>query len=178
MPWDSLKTGVAAALAVLIACTSMVAGYWLRSLRADAEMAQVLHEASAETSRRVAAALRASEQARAEEARRAFEMERIVRDAQAKAEQARRDAAAADDAAGRLRQHVSRLAAQCTARGAAINTAPAAGGPPAVDPGVVLAELHGWTDQAAGELAQALDAARTAGLACERAYDSLTPTPR
>lgn len=169
-----LVPGLKAAILILAACATLASGYWLRGLRADREVAQLGRQHAAETARRVSAALKASEEARLEEARRAFEMERIARDANAQAAQARRDAAAADDAARRLRDHTARLASQCAIRAGSIGPATTVGSAPAVDPGLVLAELRDRADAIAGELAASLDQSRTAGLACERAYDSLT----
>lgn len=164
---------VAAALAVAIACGSLSAGYWLRGMRADRELAELRTQHASQLATQIDAALRASEEARREEARRAFAMEGVARDARTQAEQARRDAVAADDAARRLRDHAARLAAQC-ARPAAVHPAATVASPPAAGPGLVLADLRDRADQVAGELAAAVDRSRIAGLACERAYDSLT----
>lgn len=40
---------------------------------------------------------------------------------------------------------------------------------------VVFSDLFSRADQAAGDLAEALERSRIAGLACERSYDALTP---
>ena len=68
-----------------------------------------------------------------------------------------------------LREQVRRYASHtCSSAPVAAGSAPADTAEP------VLAELFGWSDQRAGELAAALDQAAAAGHACERAYDSLT----
>lgn len=164
-----------AAVAVLLACALMVGGYWLRGLRAEREVAAVelqLHTARAEAA---AAAFEASERFRRIEQARAFEIDRVTRDAQRTIDQARRDAAAADVAADRLRQRAAALAAACRP---AADPTPADAGAPAAGPGLVLADLLGRADAAAGELAAAFDRARAAGLACERSYDAMRDAPR
>lgn len=55
------------------------------------------------------------------------------------------------------------------------NPAPGPGSAPAPAPAVVLADVLGSTESAERELAEALDRSRSAGLSCERSYDSLTP---
>ncbi|MGE5866826.1 MAG: DUF2514 family protein, partial [Rhizobacter sp.] len=81
------------------------------------------------------------------------------------------DAGAAADALRRLRQ---RVAADAARRAAAGNPSASQSGPstePAADlPADVLARLG----EAAGQLAAHADAARIAGLACERSYEALT----
>jgi hypothetical protein len=79
-----------------------------------------------------------------------------------------RDLAAA--AAGRMRQQ---LAAFRAAHAGAAASAPA--GDPAGDPIGVLADVLGRADERQGELASYADAARIAGLACERSYHALMP---
>jgi len=124
----------------------------------------------ADTATRTAAA---EAQGRAVEAQRTATLETIRHDAQTSIAQARIDAAVAARAAGSLRQRAAELATACD-RGFAADPAAAAGSAPAAGPGLVLADVFGRADNAAGELAAAYDQARAAGLACERAYDSLT----
>lgn len=93
----------------------------------------------------------------------------IANDATKGAETARNDARAAGAVAEQLRQRVAQLGASAAAgHPAAVGTGPAAG-----DPLDVLADVLGRADQRAGELAAYADAARIAGLACERSYDAL-----
>lgn len=115
------------------------------------EQAKALRAAAAETERRVKA------------------QEEITREATLQAERNAADAASALDAARRLR---GRLAA-IVAGAAASNPAAAAGCTTAGDPIGVLADVLGRADARAGILASYADAARAAGAACERAYDSL-----
>ncbi|MGO4154330.1 DUF2514 family protein [Cupriavidus sp. YAF13] len=95
----------------------------------------------------------------------------ITNDATKVAESARNDARAAGAVAEQLRQRVAQLGAAAHAAGgaAAVGAGQAAG-----DPLDVLADVLGRADKRAGELAAYADAARIAGQACERTYDSLT----
>lgn len=110
--------------------------------------------------------------ARAEEQRRVAAAQEVIREALEREARARADAAAAAGAHDRLRRQVADTAARgrCTAG----NPATAGTGPSTDDPIGVLADVLERADRRAGILAEAADAARTAGLACERAYDSLT----
>ena len=160
---------------LIIAAAVLAAGFgsgWkLRDLAADAELSKV----RAEHSTVVADAERASR----EESEALRERERVMRNVTAKeVEDARQDAAldarrAADlqSVADRLRRHVARLAAATAAPGG--DPAAAAGGEAAAGPGLVLADLYGRADDEAQELARSFDAARRAGLACERVYGAV-----
>jgi len=118
------------------------------------------------------AKVKAVDDARIEEQRRAAAQTEIANAATKELEGARADAAAANDAAGRLRQRVAELVSAGRAAG---NPAPTNAGQAAGDPLDVLADVLGRADQRAGILAEYADAARVAGQACERAYDALTP---
>jgi hypothetical protein len=86
------------------------------------------------------------------------------------------DAGGARAAGQRLRAAATRYAAGACAppKGAA----PASASAPASAPADVLADVLSRIDGTAGELAQALDESRLAGLACERIHDaSLTVAP-
>ena len=115
-------------------------------------------------------ARQAEARARSEEQRRQTAIEGIRRDAQEKIAAVAADAAAADDAAGRLRARVAELSrrpARCPGA--------ASGGEAGVETGMVLADVFARLDRRASELAEAYDRARIAGLACEAAYDALSP---
>lgn len=114
------------------------------------------------------AARLASEQARAEEHRRIEVIEGVVQDAQQTVAAAVRDAASAADVSRRLRERIAALS-----RPAPKGSATSIGGQAITGPGLLLAELFRRADDVAGELAEALDRSRTAGLACERAYQAL-----
>lgn len=89
-----------------------------------------------------------------------------------KLDQARADAAAASTAGDRLRAQFAALAASCRAAVPA-SPAPAGSAPATPSAGDLLADVQRRIDQAAGELAAHADAARAAGLGCERDYDAL-----
>lgn len=109
--------------------------------------------------------------ARIEEKRRADDQVKIAKDAHEQAESARGDARAADVVAGRLRQRIDELLAGGRA---ASNSTAACSCTPEHDSNTMLADLFRRADERAGSLAADVDAARVAGIACERAYDALT----
>lgn len=105
------------------------------------------------------------------------EQRRVLSDAaaaevQAKADRARRDAAAGAAERDRLREYADTLAAACDRP--AVDPAAAAGSAPAASPGLVLADLRRRADDTAEDLATRLDLAHAAGTACERIHDRLT----
>lgn len=85
---------------------------------------------------------------------------------------ARADAASATAAASRLRSQLAAYTA--AARSASGNPATVSDSTPAAAAIDLLADLYRRADERAGILSEGLDAARAAGLQCERAYDSLT----
>lgn len=110
--------------------------------------------------------------ARKAEERRRADIERVRQDAEEQIASAERDAVAADAVAVGLREQAGRLAkraSQCASDSGAAQPGDAAG-----QSAVVLADLLGRADARAGELARAYDRARASGLACQRAYFSLT----
>jgi hypothetical protein len=139
---------------------------------AKAETVEVRNAMAVERANATAAALKAQTEYRALEQKWATEQKEIADEADRKITQARADAAIADAAAGRLQQRVTALVAQ--ARAAASNPAPAQAGPTADDPIGMLADVLRRADARARLLANYADEARTAGQACESAYDALT----
>ncbi|AMQ45051.1 endopeptidase [Aeromonas veronii] len=110
--------------------------------------------------------------ARSAEQRRQADIERVRQDAEKQIASAERDAVAADAVAVGLREQAGRLAkraSQCASDSGSAQSGDAAG-----QSAVVLADLLGRADARAGELAKAYDRARAAGLACQRAYLTLT----
>ncbi|MCV3283440.1 DUF2514 domain-containing protein [Aeromonas veronii] len=110
--------------------------------------------------------------ARKAEERRQADIEKVRQDAEKQIANAERDAVAADAVAVGLREQAGRLAeraSQCASDSGTAKSGDAAG-----QSAVVLADLLGRADARAGELAKAYDRARAAGLACQRAYFSLT----
>ncbi len=112
--------------------------------------------------------------AREEEQRRQNEINKVTQDAEQQIAQYRTDAAAADAVAVSLRDQAKRLAqraSQCPS-----NPNASISGQAATSPAMVLSELFNRCDERAGELAKAFDQCQAAGLACERAYNSLSNT--
>jgi hypothetical protein len=95
-------------------------------------------------------------------------MMEVQRNAQEKLDAVAADVAAAGSAAERLRERVAELS-----RRPAASPGAADGGEAAEAARLVLADVLGRIDAAAGELAAYADRARVAGMACEAAYDSL-----
>lgn len=114
------------------------------------------------------AARQAEARARSEEQRRQTAIEGIRRDAQEKIAEIAADAAAADDAAGRLRARVTELSrrpARCPG---------AAGGGEAADAARdLLAVMLSRIDEAAGGIAEFADRSRAAGLTCQFSYEAV-----
>lgn len=108
---------------------------------------------------------------RSEELRRQVAINEVTKHAQTEIDQARADADRARAAADSLRDQAKRLAAG--AGKACGNTGAASAGRTATATAMVLADLFGRADQAAGELAAAYDRARIAGQACQEAYQAL-----
>lgn len=157
----SIAARIAAPLIVLCVLAAGVWGYGHRQYRAG--QADVRAEWNAAKERqRVADAM--------ERVRRESAQQEVAREAQEQLALARTDAAAATAAADRLR---SEFAASLKRRCGGAAAAP--GGPAAADARDVLADVQRRLDAAAGELAALADARGTAGAACERAYDALTP---
>lgn len=159
----------AGALAAVLAGSA--AGWSARRVIADRDIAELQAAQAQERERHADAALAAEAQARATEARRVEELGRIEHDAAKRTAAVQADAGRARAAADLLRQHVARLAA--SGGSAPGDPAAAPSGEAATGPGLVLAELFGRADDRAGELASWADAAHSAGLACERAYDAV-----
>lgn len=116
-------------------------------------------------------ALVASENARAEEQRRATAQKEIVNDTIRKTAVVVADAASAADAHDRLLQ---RLHALIASRGPATgHPASASSSASASGSGLVFAKLFGSIDEAAGRYAAIADERGIAGDACVRAYEAL-----
>lgn len=110
--------------------------------------------------------------AREEEQRRQRAVDKVRQDAEQQIARVETDAAAASTVAAGVLEQARRVAArasQCARHSGAAQSGDAAG-----QSAVVLADVLGRADARAGELARAYDRARAAGLACERAYHSLT----
>lgn len=109
---------------------------------------------------------------REEEHRRQTSIDEVRQHAEQQIARAEADAAAASAVAAGVHEQARRLAeraSQCASHPAAAQPGSTVG-----QPAVVLAELLSRADARAGELAAAYDRARASGLACERAYLSLS----
>lgn len=108
----------------------------------------------------------------AETERRLSAQQEVIRETTAQLDRARADADAARAARQRLLD-AQRAYIAAALGGASLDPSAAGSGPTAAAAIDVLADLRGRADDTAGELAAALDAAHAAGIACERAYDTL-----
>ncbi|WP_404943653.1 DUF2514 domain-containing protein [Pseudomonas sp. NY8938] len=109
--------------------------------------------------------------ARQEEQRRAQAQEEARAHAQEERTIADAGAAGADAAGQRLRSDATQFAAAVSCPGT--DTAAIARGQAATRAAMVLSDLLARADERAGELAQAYDHARIAGLSCEASYNAL-----
>lgn len=116
-----------------------------------------------------AAALATAVQAeRDKQSRHAAALEKEAQDAAKREEAAAADADSARDAGERLRKQLALArASACRAPAAA------PGGAPTQTPDSVLADVQRRLDEAANTIARHADAARNAGLACERSADAV-----
>jgi len=159
-----------AAAAALVAAG--VAGWTANGWRLEGQIAEIRQEHAdqvASASQRQAAAQ--LEQRTIEQAREASkqEIDHVSSLARARADDDRRGA---DVAHERLLYSAALAAARAGA--ACQGPAPAAERPAAQPAGLVLADVLGRADAAAGELAAVLDASHAAGAGCERYVDELT----
>lgn len=164
-----LTWALGAALAVVAAGAGLQTVRLANEKRAHADT-QVAH--SRKLIAMADAAITGEQVARAEEQRRQEALQEIVHDTQKALSKVRSDAAAAESVAQRLRGQLATLTARGREGGG--DPSPGPGSPPAGDSIGVLADVLGRADRRAGILAEHADSARTAGHACERAYDALT----
>lgn len=163
LAWRAIGAG-------LLAIALFFAGWVVNGWRKNAEIDRMKTEQSEERTRQALAQVKAVDEARIEEQRRTAAQTEIANVATKDAETARRDARAAGAASEQLRQRVAALVREYARPG---DPASASGSAPAGDPIRMLADVLGRADRRAGILAEIADASRIAGLACERAYDSL-----
>ncbi|MBC3468727.1 DUF2514 domain-containing protein [Pseudomonas sp. RW10S2] len=157
----------------VIALLAVVGSYWLvyehgRSVE-RAEAAAL--SARRDSGDRLAEVL-GERGARAEEQRRAAAQEQARADAHEQRTIADAGASGADAAGQRLRDDSANFAATVSCPGT--DTAAIARGKAATRAAMVLSDLLARADDRAGELAEAYDKARIAGLACEASYNGLT----
>lgn len=180
MVTDRLIASLAGAAALACAAAAVTQSYRLSATElalANTETKLATEKRGREADRAAAAGVAASAITayRAEEQRRAAALQETVNAARQEADLAVRARAAAERAAAGLRGAAAAAAAAASCRGAAAGRAPAtAGSAPASSPGELLADVLVELEAAGRAAADEADRRRTAGLACERAYDSLT----
>ena len=161
------------ALAGLLAAALLLAGVQTWRLAGEqAEHADTRARHAEQVADLERASREAAQAARTEERRRTAEVQKAADEAHQALERARADAAAATDAGQRLRDRLASLTAACGR--AAGDAGPAVSGPSAVATADLLADVQRRLDEAADGIARHADAARAAGLACQRSYDALT----
>jgi hypothetical protein len=161
------------AWAALLAA-SCAAGWWQneRADSAELELAELKAQVAGEEATRTAAARTRDHAERVEEARRADSTRKAIEDAHLAQDTARRDAAGARTELDRMRDRAATLARACSApRG---DPASAPGGPTAVDPGMVLADMLGRVATRSADLARLADERGVAGDTCVAHADGLT----
>lgn len=152
-----------------------VCGWWLHhsgyQSGADAKELEWSAKWDKQAEQLAKAKAKATMEAREEEQRRQASIDKVRDDAEKQIARAESDALAARDAADSVLEQAKRLAAR--AGKCPSNPTATQSGATAAEPSVVLADVLGRADARAGELAAAYDRSRSAGLACERAYDAL-----
>lgn len=166
------RIAVAAAALAAAGAAGWTANGW--RLQSRIEALQSEHNAlRAEASRRTATA---EAQQRSIEAQRAAAHQEVIHVASLARTRDENDRRAADAAGHRLRADLAAVAARARAAGQDSIAAGSREAACAADV-VRLADMLSRTDEAAGELASAVDASRTAGLACVAAYEALSHGP-
>lgn len=144
-----------------------LAAWWAYGAGVDAERVRwVVKQAQAEAVARVQ-----TEFNRKEEARRWAAQQGALNAKEQELADARRDAADALDAGGRLRAEIGRVTASCRPGGDPAPAGRSAPTPAALD---MLADVQRRLDAATEGIARHADEAGAAGRACQRSYDALT----
>lgn len=153
----------------------LAGGLGIGRLHATQQVNKIVAAHALEQAQAARTAQQAEQAARAEEQRRVRALTEASDVAHDQAAQARADAVRAERAAVQLRRAYLIVAAALTDGRAAADPTVAGASAPAAGPGLVLSDLLGRGDRLLRQCAAALDQSRIAGLACERAYDALTP---
>ena len=167
----ALAGAVAASLAL-----GGLAGYRLRDVTADRDIAALRAQHAQAVAVAASAAQTAERAARTEEQRRVIAAQEIADAAQARLDRVQADADRARRTAAGLRSAAAAAAARCNPTPG--NPATPAASAAAAGPGLVLADVLSRADDRAGGLAEAFDRAYAAGLACERIHDALRAVGR
>lgn len=117
-------------------------------------------------------ALKATQEAQAEEQKRAAQVQKVANETHEALARARADADAAAGAGYRLRQQLARITASC--RATPSDTATAAPGAPAEPAADLLADVQRRLDEAQDRIARFADESHAAGSACQRIHERLT----
>jgi len=166
IPWRLILIGALVAAVLGVIGTQYVTIQHLRTEKAELQALIEQERANAERAR-------ADQEAsnRLEDQRRVAAQKEATNEAQRFAARARADASAVTRKHDELRSaSVAAAAAFCRA---ASDPGTVGSSPPAESAGTVLADVLSEMDQAAGDLAEALDLSRVAGQLCERSYDTL-----
>lgn len=165
---DLAAQGIKLALALALATALFGAGYYVADNRAAAKIAS-LEKTYAENN---AAAERLAADAQRAEQRlqntRTLALAKIADAERVRSQELAARNAGLERRARLVRDQFARIA---QALGEGSEPAASDGSSTAAGPGLVLADVYRSTDEAAVELARAFDGARSAGLACERAYE-------
>ena len=173
---------IRALLACILAALALAGVQTWRLQRVQLSAADLRTEIQAQRSRAaedraqaVAASARAAAAYRSIEQAWINKHQEIALEAQDQALRTAAAAAAAGIAGDGLRQRAAELAATaaCPAP-TAPGPAPTPSSPPTPSPAAVLADVLGRLEEAGRELAAVADARGTAGVACQKAYESLT----
>nr|WP_276583586.1 DUF2514 domain-containing protein [Pseudomonas sp. RIT-PI-S] len=172
MQWKLL--GYAGAVLLVLA---LIAGALFGAYRHGETIADARWKAKAADQQALQAKARAAAEgnARTEEQRRQTAVNEVGSNARQKSAALAADVAGATGAGQRVREAADKLAAgaSCSPGDPGV----ARRGEAATRAAMVLSDLYKRADQRAGELAEAYDRARIAGLACESAYDVLSNGP-
>lgn len=156
IPGPLIRYGSAFALGMIIAATA-------QGWRYGAQIAEI-EKGHAEATEK------AQRRAREEEQRRQSAIEEIRENAQDQINKAAADAVAADSAADGLRAQLDRLK-----RRAANCASSSTGSQASTDSTAMLADMLTQVESAGRAMAAQADRRRVAGLACEAAYNAITP---
>jgi bifunctional ADP-heptose synthase (sugar kinase/adenylyltransferase) len=157
--------------AVLLVAGALFGAYHHGVSVTDAKWLSAWHQRDADDK---SAALENETRERAKEQARQLSINKAIQDGQRTIDQATADAATARASADSVRGAADALAARLAASEASGNSCTAAASKAATRAALVLADVLKRADQRAGDLAEVADQARSRGLTCEQAFDSLS----
>ncbi|WP_346829449.1 DUF2514 domain-containing protein [Pseudomonas abietaniphila] len=173
-PAGALYLKIGSALSVLIAISVVLYGAYSHGESvADTRWEAKAADQQALQAKGLAAATTIN---RNEEQRRQAAINQVGKDAREQTKSAVADDAGADAAGDRVRKQAGAFAVGASC--APVDPGAARRSASATRAAMVLSDMFQRADERAGELAKAYDAARIAGLACERSYSSLRARER